>query len=106
MTARKRNVIQPGDGDPRHGTLGGYTNNKCRGECCRVPFLNYQRYKRSTSTSTSPTHRLMTTPKDHLAVECWCRVDIVHVPQSEVTACRTRSCGRPGCNEKVMEAAV
>lgn len=32
-------------------------------------------------------------------VECWCRTGIVMVPQAEVMACRTLSCGRPGCEE-------
>jgi hypothetical protein len=30
-----RNPIRPGDGDPRHGTLGGYTNHRCRCPECR-----------------------------------------------------------------------
>jgi hypothetical protein len=27
--------IRPGDGDPRHGTPGGYTNLRCRCQACR-----------------------------------------------------------------------
>jgi len=30
-----KNPIKPGDGDPRHGTLNGYTNHGCRCEFCR-----------------------------------------------------------------------
>jgi len=29
-----KNRIKPGDGDPRHGTLNGYTNHACRCEDC------------------------------------------------------------------------
>lgn len=29
-----RTVIYPGDGDPRHGTAGGYQHNRCRCEDC------------------------------------------------------------------------
>lgn len=32
-----------------------------------------------------------------LAVECWCRTEIVHVEPSVVLACRTESCGRSWC---------
>lgn len=29
-----RNPIQPGDGDPRHGTSNGYSNHGCRCPLC------------------------------------------------------------------------
>jgi hypothetical protein len=29
-----KNPIKPGDGDPRHGTLNGYTNHACRCDLC------------------------------------------------------------------------
>lgn len=28
--------IVPGDGDPRHGTVNGYRNLGCTGECCKA----------------------------------------------------------------------
>lgn len=33
----------------------------------------------------------------HLLVACWCAKDYVDVPQTEVLACRTASCGRRAC---------
>jgi hypothetical protein len=33
--------IQPGDGDPRHGTPGGYTNHRCRCPECREAQRRY-----------------------------------------------------------------
>lgn len=35
MGATVKNPIQPGDGDWRHGTLGGYNNHGCRCDECR-----------------------------------------------------------------------
>lgn len=40
-----------------------------------------------------------------LPVECWCRAEIVDVPQPEVMACRTRSCGRSRCNALEVKAS-
>lgn len=34
-----------------------------------------------------------------LAVDCWCRTHTVSVPQQEVMATLTRSCGLPECDE-------
>jgi len=31
-----KNRIKAGDGDPRHGTINGYTNHACRCELCRA----------------------------------------------------------------------
>lgn len=39
MVTRKkpgRSTLTPGDGDPRHGTLNGYSNLRCRCEACRA----------------------------------------------------------------------
>jgi hypothetical protein len=33
--------IKPGDGDPRHGTLNGYTNLCCRCDQCRSANTDY-----------------------------------------------------------------
>lgn len=48
-------TIQAGDGDPRHGTVNGYQNLKCRGargcQPCRVAwaaYCNQQRHNRGT----------------------------------------------------------
>jgi hypothetical protein len=36
------------DGDPRHGTLNGYFNLRCRCEKCRTTNAGYQRRLRAT----------------------------------------------------------
>ena len=36
-----RNRIQPGDGDPRHGTLNGYKNHKCHCALCRAAWAKH-----------------------------------------------------------------
>ena len=30
-----KHPIRPGDGDPRHGTVGGYTNHRCHCPACQ-----------------------------------------------------------------------
>lgn len=40
------NRIQPGDGDKRHGTTGGYTNHGCRCNACRDAWNDAQRKRR------------------------------------------------------------
>lgn len=35
---------------------------------------------------------------DLLAVECWCQATTVGVPQADVLAGLTRSCGAPACD--------
>jgi hypothetical protein len=37
-----RSRIHPGDGDPRHGTVNGYTNLTCRCPDCRDAQRRYQ----------------------------------------------------------------
>jgi len=37
-----------------------------------------------------------------LAVQCWCQERIVYVDAAVVQACRTGSCGLPGCNEEIV----
>jgi hypothetical protein len=37
-----RSRIHPGDGDPRHGTVNGYTNLACRCDDCRAAQRRYQ----------------------------------------------------------------
>ncbi len=41
MTVKAR--IQPGDGDPRHGTANGYKNLRCRCDDCREAATAYLR---------------------------------------------------------------
>jgi hypothetical protein len=38
-----RTRIQPGDGNPRHGTPNGYANGGCRCQSCRDAWREYQR---------------------------------------------------------------
>lgn len=37
--------LEPGDGDPRHGTANGYSNLKCRCKECRAAWATYGREK-------------------------------------------------------------
>jgi hypothetical protein len=46
---RYLNMIQPGDGDPRHGTFNGYSNQRCRCELCREANSNRMKEYRSTN---------------------------------------------------------
>lgn len=62
MTKPNRTCITPGDGDPRHGTLNGYTNLSCRGPCCRQAMATWQHTRRHTPRPTSGTTR----PASHL----------------------------------------
>lgn len=42
-------------GEAWHGTLGGYTNHRCRQECCRAPARDYQRaWKRQARSQPVP----------------------------------------------------
>jgi hypothetical protein len=38
-----RQRIVSGDGDPRHGTMNGYHNLRCRCEICRAAWADYCR---------------------------------------------------------------
>lgn len=38
-----KDPVQPGDGDPRHGTDSTYQNHACRCELCRQAHLEAQR---------------------------------------------------------------
>ncbi len=62
MTTPNRTRITPGDGDPRHGTLNGYTNLRCRGPCCQQAMATWQRNRRRNPRPTSGTTR----PDPHL----------------------------------------
>jgi hypothetical protein len=41
VVSRIVNRIRPDDGDPRHGTLGGYTNHHCRCVDCTEANTRY-----------------------------------------------------------------
>jgi hypothetical protein len=41
-----KNPVQPGDGDPRHGTMNGYINHGCRCDLCRAANTEYCRVRR------------------------------------------------------------
>lgn len=43
---------------------------------------------------------------ERLAVDCWCRAEVVSVPQADVMACLTASCGRPECQPPEVEACA
>lgn len=36
-----KNRIRAGDGDQRHGTIGGYTNHYCRCDACTTAIREY-----------------------------------------------------------------
>ena len=58
-------------------------------------------HERSHGVDTERRPRALPSDMRHdgtLPVECWCRAEIVNVPQPEVMACRTLSCGRSWCN--------
>jgi hypothetical protein len=40
---RPLDLIRPGDGDPRHGSVSAYNNHMCRCELCRGAWREYQR---------------------------------------------------------------
>lgn len=44
-----------------------------------------------------PMTRRGTSRPGHLAVSCWCEKFYVSVPEADVLAGRTASCGRPNC---------
>ena len=55
-----------------------------------------------SGTSTAPSR--VSAERDalgNLAVECWCRLAVVYVPQEKVMACKTESCGATDCKEGV-----
>ncbi len=45
-------MIQEGDGDPRHGTVNGYSNLKCRCEACRFQWRGFVAAARTRRRST------------------------------------------------------
>lgn len=84
---RKPSRIYPGDGDPRHGTINGYQNLKCRCPDCSAAKMDYER---RTGAKGHKNGNL-------LLVACWCEQSMVWVRDGEVRSGRTASCGRHGC---------
>lgn len=41
--ARPLSIVQPGDGDPRHGSPSTYSNHMCRCDLCRAAQAAYAR---------------------------------------------------------------
>jgi hypothetical protein len=70
--ARQR--ITPGDGDPRHGTINGYTNLSCRCPECRSAWSAYilkrRKYERPQLAADDPRHGKYTT---YINWQCRCR---------------------------------
>jgi hypothetical protein len=44
---QRRITMTAGDGDPRHGTLNGYVNQRCRCVECRAAWAEYRRQQRA-----------------------------------------------------------
>ena len=50
MAKRDRRGIDPGDGDPRHGTANGYNNLLCRCDDCREAWrVRHRKYMHGDS---------------------------------------------------------
>lgn len=41
-----KNPVQPGDGDPRHGSASTYTNHVCRCDLCRAAWAQAQQRRK------------------------------------------------------------
>lgn len=74
-----------------------YLKHKCRCEVCRRANREYR-----LAYDRRPGGRVQSERDGELAVNCWCEASIQWVPLAEVQACRTRSCGAPGCSEERM----
>ena len=65
----------------------------------------YQRGIRKGTVTTDPqepARRDREILPGDIGAMCWCEAVIVSVSPEEVRAGRTRSCGAPGCDERVM----
>jgi hypothetical protein len=92
-----KTTIQPGDGDPCHGTNNGYNNLGCRCDACRVAHTSYLRergigsYRRVPCPTCGGTKALR-------AIQCrWCyyaRTEAAHGTESRYTdrGCRCDLC--------------
>lgn len=87
MTVRNR--IQPGDGDPRHGTTNGYRNHRCRCRPCTDAILAEQQGRRQVCT-------------DLLTTLCWCEATYVHVSAEMVRAGQTLACRSSSCRPAAL----
>ncbi len=51
MTTRYR--MRPDDGNPRHGTVNGYNNVRCRCDDCRDAWAKYVQRRRAASATNA-----------------------------------------------------
>lgn len=52
-----RSRIYPGDGDPRHGTVNGYCNLKCKCDECKAAWAESHRDYMNASEERKEAHR-------------------------------------------------
>jgi hypothetical protein len=73
MATRAR--IQPGDGDPRHGTTNGYNNLKCRCTACRAAWARRvaQRRRDLRIGTLGPNDKRHGTENGYVNYGCRCR---------------------------------
>ena len=74
--------------DARHGAV----TRALRRPTCPCPDCRAVRAARSRSARHA-------TDLGMLLADCWCGTDQILVPQADVLACRTDTCGRPHCKE-------
>lgn len=100
MSRRPRNPIQPGDGDPRHGTAGGYTNHGCRCAACRAANarmnLRARETRRVKLADDDPRHGQDATYTNHGCRCASCRA--AHAIASRDRAARRRARRRAGAS--------
>lgn len=87
MTTKNAAAMRSNPDDPRHGTVNGYQNCRCRCGPCKAARSDARRRARGVERTVD----------DRLLVVCWCETDFVHVAAAEVRALRTGSCGRAVC---------
>jgi hypothetical protein len=66
-----RQKIMPDDGDPRHGTLNGYVNLRCRCALCRLANTEYMA-KRRVERSQGPVLAEHGNPNTYSNWSCRC----------------------------------
>lgn len=102
MSVRKGLVhpIQPGDGDPRHGTPVGYTDHGCRCDLCRGGIVAF--YREKADRIEGKMDRPPSAVEGHLESLCWCETETVWVSTRVLRDGRTDSCGRAGCERTLI----
>jgi hypothetical protein len=103
-----------------HGTHSMY-NAGCHCDLCKRAEMDYRRWRRQnpradTKVSHGPRafHPATSHPgrvtgidthgwtPDEIACLCWCQTHTVGVTPTEIRAGRTRTCGLPDCNERIL----